>query len=128
MHTIPKLLIPIFSICLLSLTTSGCDRSETQAETRADVAKAQSEGAKEVAEERREAAESRTDEQKDVNQASAALARETAEGNREVALAEANAAHKVGIEKCEAMTADMRSACKKQADADLDRAKAQAKM
>lgn len=126
-----KLLVPLLYAGLLGLMLSGCNRPESAAETRADVAEAQTEGRKDVAEERKEAADSTMgarqdvmDAQRDVNQAEVELNRELAEGNREITFAQAQAAHSVAIEKCEALTGEMRDACKKEADEALDRAKA----
>lgn len=124
MHTLPKLLIPVFSLILLGPALTGCTRDETSAETRVDVAAAEAEGARDVAEERHDAAKDRIDEQEDVSKANESLARESSEGRREVAMTEAKAAHKIALEKCDAVSADMRSACKNKADADYDRAKA----
>lgn len=128
-----KLLIPLFTAGLFGLMLSGCDRPESAADTRADVAEAQSDGREDVADAREDAAESRTDARKDVmdaqqdvNQAAVELSRESADGNREVAFAQAQAAHGVAIEKCDASTGDMRDACKKEADEALERAKTQA--
>ena len=49
-----------------------------------------------------------------------------AEANEDVAVTAAKGAHKVAVEKCEALAGDAQSSCKKKADADLDLAKAEA--
>lgn len=125
MYGINKHTATIFSACVLSLSIAACGK-ETPAETQADVSKAQMEGAKDVAKERSNAAENAMEAGKDVIKSNAELAHETAEGNHDVMIAEAEAAHKVSIEKCEAMTGDARSNCKKQADLILDQAKMKA--
>lgn len=53
---------------------------------------------------------------------------EAAKGNLDLAIAEAEAAHKVNIEQCEALAGDARTLCKKQADATLEQTKVQAKI
>lgn len=123
MNTISKFAVPLFSAFALSLIVTGCNRQETPAKTDADVAKAQAEGAKDVAKERSAAIENTVEAQKDANQAEAELAHQSATGNHDVAIAEAEAAHKVATERCDAMANDERIACKKQADADLEYAK-----
>lgn len=117
MNPIRTLSVTLFSIAVL-IAAAGCNRTETPAQTQADVAKAERKGAENVADERREANKemAHADNSKEASH-------EAAEGKREVAMAEAKAAHKVAIEKCEAMTGDARANCKKQADADYDSAK-----
>lgn len=125
-HTRKLMMVAVFSASALGLSLAGCAREESRSETRTDVAKAQTDGQKDVAEERRDAAEERTEAQSDVNASSAELQQETAEGNREVAMAKADADHKVAVERCEAMTGDARSNCKDDAGAALEVAQAQA--
>lgn len=86
----------------------ACNRAEDPAETRADVAEAQSEAIEDVAEA-----------QADMNQ-------DVMEGQEETALARAEGKHKVAIEQCEALPAEQQSACKDEAHATYEAAKAAA--
>jgi hypothetical protein len=118
-----KLAVALASGCLLALGATGCQRHEAPAETQEDVAKAQAEGQHEAAEARHDAVESTMDAQKDVNEAKAELGREAADGRHDIVVAEAEAAHKVAIERCEAMTGDPRTDCKKEADLAFEKSK-----
>jgi hypothetical protein len=86
----------------------ACNKAEDPAETQADVAEAQSEASQDVAEAQSDATQDAMQ-----NQESTAMA--TAEGD-----------HKVAIERCEALPGDQQKACKDQADADFEAAKAAA--
>lgn len=124
MNTFFKWMVPVLSVSAIGIGMTGCNRSESPAETQADVSRAKADGIEDVAKEQQDAAETTMEAQRDVNKAAIELEHESVEGRRAVALAEAEAAHKVSIEKCEAMTGGARSDCKKQADADLAAAKA----
>ena len=91
-----------------AVSVGACNKAEDPAETQADVADAQSEATQEVAEE-----------QADMNQS-------TMEGQEETALAKAEGEHKVAIEQCEALPGDQQKACKDEADATYEAAKAAA--
>ncbi|TJY62332.1 hypothetical protein E4T66_08965 [Sinimarinibacterium sp. CAU 1509] len=121
-----NLAVTMLSAGVLCLAVAGCGQTEPSAKTRADVSEARLDGAKDVAQERSAAAEGTIAAQKDVDQARTKLASESANANRDVAIAQAEAANKVAIEKCEAMTGEMRSSCKTQADHDLEQAKSNA--
>jgi hypothetical protein len=88
----------------------ACNKAEDPAEVEADVAAAQEERAEDVA-------EAQTD-----------LSEDTMEGQEDTALAKAEGDHKVAIERCEALPGDQQQACKDQADADYEAAKAAAEM
>ncbi|HUP93044.1 MAG TPA: hypothetical protein VM074_12430 [Solimonas sp.] len=126
MNPIPKFAVTLFSAAVLVLALGGCNKREEPAKTQSDVADAQADGAKKIEAERHDAANDAIKAQEDVYKADAELAHQSAQGNREVAIAEAEAAHKVMTERCEAMSGDARTACKKQADVDLLDAKARA--
>jgi uncharacterized lipoprotein YehR (DUF1307 family) len=127
MNGIQKVTATIFAACALTFAIAGCDRKESPAKTDADVSKAQVEADKDVAAARQKAADSTVGAQKNLSEAKIELGHENAEARRDVTIAEAEATHKISIEKCEAMDGDLRAACKKQADADMDSAKAYAK-
>lgn len=127
MNSIRALTAGVFGVCILSLASmAGCNRHETPAKTTSDVMDARSEGDKSVATERSKAAENTVDAAKDANQAEAELAHQSAVGARDVAIAKAEAAHSVTVQSCESRTGDAISACKKQADADLEMARVNA--
>ena len=98
-----------------ALTLAACDKKETTAETRSDVADAAAKGAENVAEAKNDAAEVKQE-----------AAEEVAEANADVELTAAKAAYKVEIERCEAQTGNMRDSCKNMAKATLDAAQARA--
>lgn len=89
-------------------TLGACNQAEDPAETRADVAEAQSEATQDVAEA-----------QADMNQ-------DVMQGQEETALAKAEGEHQVAIEQCEALPGDQQAACKDEADAEFEAAKAAA--
>jgi len=93
---------------VFALSLSACNKAEDPAEVQADVAEAQSDATEEVAEA-----------QTDMNQ-------DTMEGQEETALAKAEGDHKVAIEQCEALPGDQQKACKDEADATYEAAKAAA--
>ena len=86
----------------------ACNKAEDPAEVQADVAEAQSEATQDVAE------------------AQADMSQGTMEGQEETALAKAEGEHKVAVEQCEALPGDQQKACKDEADATYEAAKAAA--
>lgn len=93
---------------VFAASLGACNKAEDPAETKADVAEAQSEATEDVAEA-----------QADANQSAM-------EGNEETALAKADGEHKIAIERCEALPGDQQKACKDEADATYEAAKAAA--
>jgi hypothetical protein len=93
-----------------AVSLGACNKAEDPAETQADVAEAQSEATQDMA-------EAQTD-----------MSQDAMEGQEETALAKAEGDHKVAIERCEALPGDQQQACKDQADADYEAAKAAAEM
>ena len=91
-----------------ALSVGACNKAEDPAEVQADVAEAQSEATEEVAEA-----------QSDMNQ-------DAMEGQEETALAKADGEHKIATERCEALPGDQQKACKDEADATYEAAKAAA--
>ena len=86
----------------------ACNKAEDPAETRADVAEAQSEATQDVAEA-----------QADAN-------KDAMESHEDTAIAKAEGEHDVAIERCEALPGDQQKACKDEADATYEAAKAAA--
>lgn len=102
----------------------ACNKAETPAETRADVATARTEASKDVAEVRKDANATIADASHDQAVANATASHDVSKADESVALAEAKAAHKIAIVKCETLAGDARAVCKRKADADLESANA----
>ena len=131
------------TLCVLvaaGFALTACNKSETPAEVQHDVAKAQAEGQRDVADARADAKEANADADKNVADALADQdaddvadqahdANETAdEGNARIRLAQAEAAHRVAVEKCDALTGASQQECKDDADKTLDQATEAAKI
>ena len=121
-----KTLVVVVGTMIALCGLAACQKHETASDNRADVAKAQSEASKDVAEARKDADAKVADASKDRAASQVALGHEVAKTDEDVALTAAKGAHKVATERCEALTGDARSMCKRQADADLDSATARA--
>lgn len=130
------------ALCALvaaAFAMTACNKSETPAEVQHDVATAQAEGDRDVADARADAKEAQADADKDVADAvadhddddvaaQAHDANETADkGKSRIMIAQAEAAHKVAVEKCDALTGAPQKECKDDADKTLDQAKDAAK-
>lgn len=130
------------TLCALAAAAfalTACNKSETPADVQQDVAKAEAEGQRDVADARSDAKEATADADKNVADAVADQdaddvagqahdANQTAErGNSRILVAQAEATHKVAVEKCEALTDAARTECKDDADETLDQAKEAAK-
>ena len=107
------------ALCALAAAAfalTACNKSETPAEVQHDVATAQAEGQRDVADARSDAKEANADADKNVADAiadhdaddvanQAHDANETADkGKSKIMIAQAEAAHKVAVEKCDALT------------------------
>jgi len=122
-------------IAATGLALGGCNKAETPAEVQQDVAKAQAEGNRDVADVRADAQKDSIDAGADVTKAAAdhnvndvidqahEADKVAAKGDARIQLAQAEAAHKVAIEKCEAISGEAQKECKDRADAGLDTAK-----
>lgn len=130
------------SLCALAaaiLTLTACSKSETPAQVQHDVAKAQAEGERDVADARSDAKEAIADADKKVADAitdhdedavadKAHDANEAADkGKSNIMIAQAEAAHKVAVAKCDALSGAPQKECKDDADKTLDQAKQAAK-
>jgi hypothetical protein len=115
-------------VALLAVAAaSGCNNAKSPDAVAKDLAAAQAKRASEVADARQDAA-------KDSNQAEAKVDDKTndlnnanAKGAYDVAMAQADGDHKVALQKCDGLSGDSQKACKDQADAKYDLAKANAK-
>lgn len=129
-------------VCALAAAVfalSACNKHETSAEVQRDVAKAKAEGERKVADARADAQEANADADKNVAEAiadhkedkvseAAHDANETADkGKQKIMIAQAEAAHKVAMEKCEALSGAPQKECKDDADKTLEHDKAAAK-
>jgi hypothetical protein len=130
------------TLCTLftaAFVLTACNKSETPAEVQHDVATAQADGQRDVADARADAKEAQADADKSVADAvadndaddvanQARDANETAdEGAARIRIAQAQAAHKVTVEKCDALTGAAQKECKDDADKTLEQAKDAAK-
>jgi hypothetical protein len=128
------------ALAAAAFALSACNKSETSAEVQQDVAKAQAEGQRDVADARADAKEASADADKDVADAiadhdaddvakEAHDANETADkGKSKIMIAQAEADHKVAVEKCDALTGAPQKECKDDADKTLEQAKEAAKV
>ena len=116
----------IVTTLAVTLGLVACQKHETPAENRADVAAARSEASKDVAEVRKDADAKVADASRTQAAAQTDVGHEVSKADEDVAIADANGAYKVAIAKCDIMTGDARSTCKHRADADLEMAKARA--
>ena len=130
------------SLCALiaaAFALTACNKSETPAEVQHDVATAQADGQRDVADARADAKEAQADADKNVAEAvadddaddvadRAHDANETADkGNSRIMIAQAEATHKVTVEKCDALSGAAQEECKDDADKTLEQAKEAAK-
>lgn len=130
------------ALCALAAAAfalSACSKSESPAEVQHDVATAQAEGQRDVADARSDAKEANADADKNVADAvadndadkvadQAHDANEMADkGKSKIMIAQAEAAHNVAVQKCEALTQASQKECKDDADTTLDQAKEAAK-
>ena len=115
-------------VVLLALTaTSGCNNAKSPDSVANDVAAAQAKRASEVADAKQDAAKDANKAEAKVDDKTNDLSNANAKGAYDVAMAQADGDHKVALQKCDAFSGDSQKACKDQADAKYDLAKANAK-
>ena len=130
------------AVCALAVAAfilTACNKSETPAEVARDVEKAQAEGQREVADARADVQQANADADKQVADAIADhddddVAEQAHDanatfdkGNSKIVIAQAEAHHKVAVEKCDALEGEAQKDCKDNADRALDQAKQTAK-
>jgi len=93
-----------------AVSLGACNKAEDPAEVQEDVASAQVEA------------------QEDMAQAQADVNQDAMEGQEETALAKAEGEHKIAMERCESLSGDEQKACKDEAHATLEAAKAAASL
>jgi hypothetical protein len=129
-------------VCALAAAVfalSACNKAETPAEVQRDVAKAQAEGKRDVADARADATEAQADADRKVANAitdhdANDVAKEAHDANeaydkgkQKIVIAQAEADHKVAVEKCDALEGSQQRQCKDEADKTLAQAKEAAK-
>jgi hypothetical protein len=130
----------LWAVAIAAFLLAACNKkAETQAEVQHDVAKAAAEGQRDVADARADAQEANADADKQVADAIADRdekdvarqahdANETAdEGKSKIMIAQAEADHKIAVEKCDALTGPAQKECQDNADRALEQAKETAK-
>jgi regulator of protease activity HflC (stomatin/prohibitin superfamily) len=131
------------ALCALAaaaLLLTACTKSETPAEVARDVEKAQADGQREVADARADVQQANADADKQVADAIADrdpddVARQAYdanqkfdEGKSKIVIAQAEADHKVAVQKCEGLEGSAQKDCKDTADKTLEQAKESAKV
>ena len=120
--------IYIFAISAsFALALSACNNQKSPEAVDNDVANAQQKAATQVADAQQSAAKATDSAETKVDEKSKALNSAEAKGAYDVATAKADGDHNVALEKCNALSGDAQKACKDQADAKYDLAKANAK-
>jgi hypothetical protein len=112
---------------LAGATLGGCNNAKSPDTVAKDVADAQAKRASEVANARQDAAKEETKAEAKVDDKTAGLNNADAKGAYDVAMAQADGDHKVALQRCDGLNGDTQKACKDQADAKYDLAKANAK-
>lgn len=111
----------------LILAASGCNKAKPPDQVAQDVATAQAKAAVKVAEVRQDVAKNSADAAQEAAENAKDLNNTNAQGAHDLAVTKADGEHTVAIEKCMALAGDAQKACKDQADANFDLAKAKAK-
>jgi hypothetical protein len=127
MRTQLRSISAVSALALSVFMLAACHQAKSPDEVAAEVAKAQDKANSEVA-----GAEQHAD--KDVSNAAAKVGDKLTDLNNDaagdaykIAVAKADGDRKVALAQCDAMSGDAQTACRKQADADYDAAKANAK-
>ena len=121
-----KLLVSVVALLAVA-TASGCNNAKSPDSVANDVASAQAKRASEVADAKQDAAKDANKAEAKVDDKTNDLENANAKGAYDIAMAQADGDHKVASQKCEALSGDAQKACKDQADARYDLAKANAK-
>lgn len=123
MHKLTLMLVAALATAALS----GCNNAKSPDTVAKDVADAQAKRAQEVANASRDAAKDENKAEATVDDKTADLDNTHAKGAYDVAMAQADGDHKVALQRCDGLAGDPQKACKDQADAKYDLAKANAK-
>jgi hypothetical protein len=118
----------ISALAILAVAAAaGCNQAKSPDAVANDVAAAQAKRAAQVADAKQDAAKDANKAEAKVEDKANDLDKVNAQGAYDVAMTQADGDHKVALQKCEAMSGDSQKACKDQADAKYDLAKANAK-
>ena len=119
--------ILILAAMVASGMLAGCNNAKSPDTVAKDVASAQAKRDAEVANARQGAAKEENKAEAKVDDKTVDLNNADAKGAYDVAMARADGDHKVALQRCDALGGDAQKACKEQADAQYDLAKANAK-
>lgn len=112
---------------LLVIALSGCHQASSPATVENNVAKASAQAAEKDREARQSQARTDVDANADAAQAEQKAEERKDDSAYDVAVTQAQGTHNIAVEKCNALSAEAQKACKDQADARLELAKANAK-
>jgi hypothetical protein len=121
-----KVFVSMVALCAVALA-SGCNNAKSPDAVANDVAAAQAKRAAEVADARQDAAKDTGKAEAKVDDKTVDLNNASAKGAYDVAMAQADGDHQVASQRCSSLSGDAQKACKDQADAKYDLAKANAK-
>ena len=113
------------AIALLAL--GGCNKAQSPADVQRDVTGAVNSAAEKNTQAGEKQVDVATSVNKDLGEAVQAADTKTADASADAAITRAEGNHKVATAKCESMAGDAQKACKDEADAALELAKAKAK-
>ncbi|HEY3784713.1 MAG TPA: hypothetical protein VGL55_05485 [Steroidobacteraceae bacterium] len=124
-------MVPNKTLCTLAATLlliAGCHKAESPEKVQQDLTSASHSGAKDTL--KAEKDEAKVDSRADSNMATAQEKADRDKGGAaaDTALTEAEGAHKVALAKCEGLAGDRQGACKDEADAQFEEAKAKTKV
>ena len=121
-----KLLVSMVALFAVAMV-SACNNAKSPDAVANDVAAAQAKRASEVADAKQDAAKDANKAEAKVDDKTNDLNNANAKGAYDVAMAQADGGHKVATQRCDELSGDAQKACKDQADAKYDLAKANAK-
>jgi PBP1b-binding outer membrane lipoprotein LpoB len=111
------------SIAVLAIAITGCNKADTAAEVRRDVADAQADKSVAVAAARTDRMDDVNKQQQDVNAAQRDVNEAASKGNYDVALAKAEGDYNIAKQSCEALAGTAQVNCKDQAEVNYTAAK-----
>src|ERR1700743_3536134 len=117
----------VLAAVLAGAALGGCNNAKSPDTVAKDVAHDQAKRAAEGANARQDAAKDENKAEAKVDDKTADLNNVDAKGAYDVAMAQADGDHKVAQQRCDALGGDAQKACKDQADAKYELAKANAK-
>jgi hypothetical protein len=124
--SVQKHLVSIIALVAM-VVASGCNNAKSPDAVANDVAAARAKRASEVADAKQDAAKEANQAESKVDDKTVDLNNASAKGAYDVAMAQADGDHQVARKRCDALSGDAQKACRDQADAKYDLAKANAK-